>query len=147
MFTASAPPNLDLLFVARSTLPQPVSLGVHPDGELRIVPITAGSRFEGPRMAGRILDGACDLQRVREDGVLEIDATGTLQTDDGVQILYRNRGIRVFEEGAGSPPYSWAIPSFSAPVDSPYAWLNRALFVSRPDRDSDGVLLTVWQIS
>lgn len=121
------------------------------------MPVLPGGRFEGPRLSGRMLEGAADVQRVREDGVVELEAHGVLETDDGVRILYRNSGLRWFPEvvaaairdGRPFDPaqvYSRAAPRFEAPTDSPYTWLNRALFLSVPARDGAGIKLTVWQV-
>jgi hypothetical protein len=154
---ADAPPGLELLLVARGQLAAPLQLGRTPMGERTVVPVLPGGRFEGPRLAGRMLEGAADVQRVRPDGVVELEAHGILETDDGVRILYRNVGIRWFtpeaeqalREGRAPDPggvYSRAIPKFEAPMDSPYAWLNKALFLSAPARDAEGIRLTVWQV-
>ncbi|MDB5682546.1 MAG: hypothetical protein JWM75_244 [Sphingomonas bacterium] len=152
------PPGLELLFVARGTLGAPIALGRVPGGERIIVPVPAGGRFEGPLMSGRMLDGAADVQLVRDDGVVELEAHGVLETDDGVRILYRNSGIRWFpdevaaamREGRPFDPalvYSRAAPRFEAPADSAYAWLNRSLFLSIPARDGAGIKLTVWRVT
>lgn len=151
------PPGLELLFTARGQLGAPIALGRTPSGERTVVPVVAGGRFEGPRLSGRMLEGAADVQRVREDGVVELEAHGVLETDDGVRILYRNFGLRWFPEDVAaamregrpfdpSRVYSRAAPRFEAPMDSPYAWLNRALFISVPARDGAGIKLTVWQV-
>lgn len=132
-------------------------MGARRRGERTVVPVVAGGRFEGPRLSGRMLEGATDVQRVREDGVVELEAHGVLETDDGVRILYRNTGLRWFpqdvaaamREGRPFDParvYSRATPRFEAPMDSPYAWLNHALFLSVPARDGAGIKLTVWQV-
>jgi len=157
MSRGEVPPGLELVFVARGQLGNPIQLGRTPAGERTIVPILAGGRFEGPRLSGRMIEGAADIQRVREDGVVELEAHGVLETDDGVRILYCNSGLRWFPEEVaaairGGRPfdpaqvYSRAVPRFEAPTNSAYAWLNRALFLSVPARDSVGIKLTVWQV-
>jgi len=157
MAADEVPPGLEFLFTARGQLGAPIPIGRTPAGERTVAPVVAGGRFEGPRLSGRMLEGAADVQRVREDGVVELEAHGVLETDDGVRILYRNSGLRWFpeevaaamREGRPFDParvYSRAAPRFEAPMDSPYAWLNRALFLSTPARDGAGIKLTVWQV-
>jgi hypothetical protein len=62
-------------------------------GERRIIPITGGS-FVGPRLSGRVLPGGADWQVIRRDGITELEARYTLETDDGALIYVLNKGIR-----------------------------------------------------
>jgi hypothetical protein len=65
------------------------------DGGRRYVPF-AGGTFEGrDGLAGTILEGGVDWQRVRPDGTLEIDAHYTLATQENEAIEVRSRGLRV----------------------------------------------------
>jgi hypothetical protein len=65
------------------------------DGGRRYVPF-AGGTFEGrDGLAGTILEGGVDWQRVRPDGTLEIDAHYTLATQVNEAIEVRSRGLRV----------------------------------------------------
>ena len=80
-----------------------------------------------------MLPGGADWQLVRADGVLEIDARYTLRTDDGHAISVYNRGIVASHPDDADPArstlYVRTTPSFEAPNESPYAWLNRSIFV------------------
>src|SRR5207253_330483 len=74
----------------------PVELGPVPGGRRRLVPITGGA-FEGRndlQIRGRIVPGGADTQLLRDDGVTEADARYTLETEEGVRVEVRNRGLR-----------------------------------------------------
>lgn len=66
---------------------------------------------------------------------------GGLCRDDGVTIHVRNSGIAL-------PAYFMAAPRFETASDSPYGWLNDALFVCAPQSDPAfrGVVLNVWRV-
>ena len=70
------------LFDLVAELAPTVALGNGPRGERRMVPILSGS-FEGSRLRGTILPGGVDWQIIRPDGVAEIEAHYSLQTEDG----------------------------------------------------------------
>jgi Protein of unknown function (DUF3237) len=54
-----------------------------------------GGLFEGrDGMSGKVLEGGVDWQTVRPDGVLEIDAHYTLQTEAGEAIEVVSQGLR-----------------------------------------------------
>jgi len=96
-------------------------------GKRQLIPITGGE-FSGPNIKGRVLPGGADWQLTRADGVTEIEARYTIQTDDGVNISVVNCGMALY------PPrfeqmYVRTTPQFEAPNDSAYAWLNRNIFV------------------
>ena len=74
-------------------LEEPISIGVTPQGEIRVVPFGIG-RFEAADFRGRLLPGGTDWQRVRSDNVLEIRAHYLLETDDGERIEVISEGIR-----------------------------------------------------
>jgi hypothetical protein len=145
----------ELLFEARITVDPTVDLGPGPRGERRMVPILSGP-FEGERIKGRILPGGIDWQLARTDGVTEIEAHYTLETDDGVLIRVINKGYRhgppqVMQRLAAGEPvgpheyYFRAAPTFDAPTGR-YDWLNRGLFISSGERYPDAVILRVYQV-
>ena len=130
-------------------------LGPTPYGDRRIVPI-AGGRFEGPRLAGRIIPGGADWQVVRADGVADIEARYTLETAAGERILVRSEGLRHGPEeviaalARGEPVdparyYFRTVIRFetSAPALS---WMNRMLTISRGARDATCVRLEVFEV-
>jgi hypothetical protein len=84
-------PQLEFLFEVSVDVASLLTIGQTPHGYRRIAHITGGS-FEGPRLKGKILPGGGDWLLVRPDGVGELDARATLQTDDGAFIYVTNRG-------------------------------------------------------
>ena len=145
----------DFAFEARVTIAPPLVMGPSSHGLRSIVPITGGT-FEGPRLRGRVLPGA-DSQFVRPDGVLELEAHYTLETEDGAFVRVVNRGLRhgppeVIERlvrGERVDPstyYFRAVPTLAAPVGGKYDWLNRAIFVSRGERQADAVVVQFFEI-
>jgi Protein of unknown function (DUF3237) len=130
-------------------------LGHGPRGERRMVPILSGS-FEGSRLRGTILPGGVDWQIVRPDGVTEIEAHYSLQTDDGVVIRVINKGyrhgppdvMRRISEGetvASFKYYFRAAPIFDTPLGR-YEWLSRSLFISTGERSANSVLLRFYEV-
>jgi hypothetical protein len=62
----------------------------------------------------------------------------------------RNRGIICGGKDENGNPtfYFRAAPQFEAPADSPYAWMNNALFVCAPEwsQGFQGIVLNVWKV-
>lgn len=60
------------------------------------------------------------------------------------------KGTIINGKGADGKPtfYFRAAPQFEAPADSPYGWLNNALFVCAPEwsKDFQGIVLNVWKV-
>jgi hypothetical protein len=103
------------------------------------VPITGGS-FEGPRLQGQVVPGGEDRQLFRSDGVLEVEASYALRTDDDAIIVVTNRGIwhgspevgsKLMQGEAVDPSlyYFRTCARLEAPVGGPYAWLNRVIIL------------------
>ena len=139
--TPKEEPRLEFAMQLKVTLGEAYSCGETQHGERIVIPITGGT-FEGPRLKGTIISGGADYQLVNKAlKRTELEAIYCIRTDDGVCIHIRNRGI--ISEG-----YFKCAPQFEAPADSPYAWLNNALFVCQPDwaQGFDGIVLNVWQV-
>jgi Protein of unknown function (DUF3237) len=130
-------------------------LGPTPYGDRRIVPI-AGGRFDGPRLRGRIVPGGADWQIVRADGVADIEARYTLETEAGERILVRSEGLRHGPEDAiaalarGEPVdpaayYFRTIIRFETGAPA-LAWMNRILTVARGAREPTCVRLDVFEV-
>src|SRR4029077_15274738 len=86
-------PTLEHLFRAVVEIAAPLSVGMTPQGERRIIPIPGG-RFAGEQFAGDVLPGGADWQLVRPDGTALLEARYTLRTQDGALVYVRNRGVR-----------------------------------------------------
>ena len=147
--------NLAPLFKAEITLAPPQELGDTPQGRRRIIGITGG-RFRGERLAGRVLPGGADWQVIRSDGVADLDARYTLETEDGALIYVRNRGLRHgpaevikrLAAGEAVDPktyYMRTTPSFET-GDARYSWLNRMVCVATGARRAAAVELEVFEI-
>lgn len=147
--------KLELLLRAEITLAPPQELGEAPLGRWRIIPI-AGGRFRGGRLSGRVLPGGADWQIVRGDGVSQLEARHTLETDDGALVYVHNVGLRhgprevLARLAAGEPVdpslyYMRATPSFETGAER-YRWLNRIVCVATGARRRDSVELDVYEI-
>jgi hypothetical protein len=143
------------LFDVQVELAEVLSLGRTPLGERRIINITGGS-FAGERLSGRVLPGGADWQVIRADGVAELDARYTLETDDGALIYVRNHGYRHGPEavlgrlaaGENVDPaqyYMRTTPLFET-GDPRYAWLNRIVCVATGARRPTAVELEVFEV-
>ena len=130
------------------SLGQAYSVGETPKGRRTVIPITGGT-FEGPLLKGTIIDGGADWQLAKGNRT-ELEAIYSIKTDDGVYIHIRNRGIIFSGQDANGQQsfYFKAAPTFEAPEDSKYAWLNNALFICSPEwgGEGGGITLNVWKI-
>ena len=146
---------LEKLFRAEIRLAPPQELGDTPQGRRRIIGITGG-RVSGARVSGRVLPGGADWQVVRGDGVADLDARYTVETDDGALVYVRNRGLRhgppevLRRLAAGEPVdaasyYMRTTPLFET-GDPRYAWLNRIVCVATGARLSAAVELEVFEV-
>jgi len=149
-------PDLEFVYEASGDLEPPISIGKTYDGTRRIIPILGGGRVEGPRIKGRLVGNAADWQLTRPDGVTVADAIYALETDDGVIIQIRNRGLRhgppeviarlaAGEEVDPSAYYFRTVPEFIAP-EGPYDWMNRSIFICSGARYPLGIKLWVWRV-
>ena len=124
------------------------SVGETPKGRRTVIPITGGT-CEGPLLKGTIINGGADWQLAKGNRT-ELEAIYSIKTDDGVYIHIRNRGIIYSGQDANGQQsfYFKAAPTFEAPEDSKYAWLNNALFICSPEwgGEGGGITLNVWKI-
>ncbi len=143
-------PQLEFLFdiTVYLDLASPPVIGQTPHGYRQIFPITGGS-FEGPRLKGKVLPGGGDWFLVRPDGVGELNARATLQTDNGALIYATNRGYltnipqwfsrRMAGEQIPHEEYYFVTtPSFETGTPQ-YAWLQQVVVVGRGSLIPGGV--------
>ena len=90
-------PQLEFVCELIVTVGKPQQVGETGMGTRKIIPILGGT-FKGPKMQGIIIPGGADWQLINKDGIAEIDARYTLQTDDSTLIYVSNKGIRVASE-------------------------------------------------
>ena len=141
-------PELEFALQLKVTLGEAYGIDNTQHGRRTIIPITGGT-FEGPKLKGTIINGGADYQLNTEERT-ELEAIYCIRTDDGINIHVRNRGIIYNGKDAEGNPtfYFRAAPTFEAPADSKYAWLNNALFVCTPEwsQDFKGIILNVWKV-
>ena len=143
-------PQLEFVMQLRVTISGAYTVGETPHGRRVVIPITGGT-FEGPRLKGSVLNGGADYQLVNSDGSrTEVEAIYSIQTDDGTYIHVRNRGIICSGKDENDKPtfYFKTAPQFEAPADSPYNWLNNAIYVCQPDWSQafKDIVLNVWMV-
>ena len=132
-----------------------LKFGVTPYGERRIINILGGA-VEGPKLKGRILPGGADWQIVRNDGVVDLRARYTVETDTGGHILVNSEGLRhgppeVMERLARDETVDPSLYYFRAFMrfetsDPAAAWLNRILAVGRGSRENRAVKIDVYEV-
>jgi hypothetical protein len=148
-------PTLERLFRAEVEIAAPLSVGMTPRGERRIIPITGG-RFTGEKLSGDVLPGGADWQLVRPDGTALLEARYTLRTGDGALVYVRNRGVRSgpsdvlarLARGERVDPASYYFrtrPEFETGAPQ-YAWLNDLLAVCSAVRAANAVTLDFYAV-
>jgi Protein of unknown function (DUF3237) len=149
------PPRLELIFAADVRVGAPLDLGDVGKGGRRIVPITGGE-FSGADIRGIVVPGGADWQILRSDGVSELEARYTLQTDDGALILVRNLALRhgppevMAALAAGQPvapgSYYFRGATFFETSAPRYAWMTRCIVVCSGEREPEGVKLKFYRV-
>ncbi len=143
------------IFRIHADLAEILSLGATPYGERRIIQILGGT-FEGPKLKGKLLPGGADWQIIRADGVADIQARYTLETDAGGRILVRSDGLRhgprevldAIARGETVDPgryYFRTVLRFET-ADPATAWLNRIIALARGARERLNVTLDVYEV-
>ena len=130
------------LMTLRLTAAPTQDIGAGPHGTRVTFPITGGS-FEGDRLRGRVLAGGDDWTMKRADGVIEVDARITLETDDGALIYMTFEGIR--DDGAPGGPYFRTVPRFET-AEAKYSFLNRLLAVGTGEIRADGPVHVIEEL-
>ena len=147
--------NLSHLFTAKIEVDSPIEIGESGKGNRRVIPITGGT-FEGPEIKGTILAGGADYQLIRNDGVTEVVAHYTIETDDGVPIYIINKGYRhgpkdIIDKlirGEDVPDGSYyfkTTPTFET-SGSKYDFLNRMIVVGEGVRRPSNVEMAFYVV-
>jgi hypothetical protein len=127
------------LMVLRLETSATEEIGATPDGTLLIFPITGGS-FDGDRLRGKVLGGGGDWVTTKADGILELDARATLETEDGALIYMTFTGVR-----DDAHQYFHTLPRFET-ASPKYAFLNRLLAVGTGEIRPDGPVHVIEEI-
>jgi hypothetical protein len=143
------------LFALEAIVAPPIDFGMTAAGQRRIVLVTGGT-FSGDRIKGKLLLGGTDVQRIREDGVAELQIQAALETDDGDRILLNGRGVRYvppeiaeqMARGHDPDPSSYYFrEAITFETSSPkLAWLTRMLAVGTGRRTLDRVSMDVVEV-
>ena len=155
MTDTPSPPQLEFVFGADVKVDQPLSVGDVGKGTRRFVPI-AGGKASGPKLNGKVLPGGGDWQIIRDDGVAELEARYTLQTDDGALIFVRNYGLRhgppeviaalATGKAVDHASYYFRGATFFETSAAGYLWLARQIIVCVGEREPTRVRLKFYQV-
>lgn len=119
----------EFMWDAKVKIGNMIMVGESKRGIRRVIPITGGT-FEGTNIKGEVLPGGEDWQLVRPDGDTELYARYLLKTNDGHVIQVINQvTIHMPKDGEKGSPYTKSVLDFEAPNNSPYAYLNHAIFL------------------
>ncbi|ORA34502.1 DUF3237 domain-containing protein [Mycobacterium aquaticum] len=126
-----------------------------PSGERRFVAVTGGSVI-GDCLSGEILPGGSDVQRVRADGVVELDIRAVLLTSRGTSVYLRGQGLRhgppgvmdLFATGADVPADSYYFREclFFETDDPELVWLTRVLTIGSGRRSRNAATIDVFEV-
>jgi hypothetical protein len=129
--------------------------GNTPYGERRVIDI-AGGRVHGARLNGRILPGGTDRQIIRTDGVTDLTARYSIETDSGGLILVNSDGLRhgppevlaAIARGEPVAPDSYYFRSVLRfeTADPASKWLNRIIALATGAREQQRVRLDVYEV-
>ena len=148
------PLSFDFLIRLAVDVGEPVSMGLAPLGERRVVPILGGT-FEGPGLRGEVLPGT-DWQIARRDGVLDIDAQYALRERGGGIVRVVSQGYRhgpsdvlaALARGDEVDPAAYFFRTtmrFETGASS-LEWLNRTIAVATCERRARQVLLDAYRL-
>ena len=148
-------PQLEFVFAANVSVGPPLDFCDVGKGARRIVPITGGE-FSGPNIRGKVLQGGADWQILRGDGVSELEARYTLQTDDGALINVRNLALRhgppevmaALAAGRAVEPGSYYFrgATFFETGDARYGWITNCIVICIGEREPAGVKLKFYKV-
>ncbi len=116
-----------------------------------------GGTFEGrDGLAGTVLEGGVDWQRVRPDGVLEIDAHYTLRTESDEAIEVVSQGVRKASpsvatrlaqgETVDADEYYFRTLVRLSTAATRFSWLNDLVAVSTGERERSTVRIHVHEV-
>ena len=117
----------EFMWDAKVKIASMINVGESKRGVRRVIPITGGT-FSGPKIKGDVLSGGEDWQLVRPDGDTELYARYLLKTDDGHLIQVINQAL-IHTGKNGTDFYCKSVLDLEAPADSPYDYLNHAVFI------------------
>jgi len=117
----------EFVWEAKVKIANMISVGDSKRGIRRVIPITGGT-FAGVKIKGEVLPGGEDSQLVRPDGDTELNARYLLKTDDGYVIQVTNKAL-MHTDAKTNAFYCKSVLDLEAPQNSPYDYLNHAVFI------------------
>lgn len=117
----------EFMWDAKVKIANMINVGESKRGTRRVIPILGGT-FSGPKIKGEVLPGGEDWQLVRPDGDTELYARYLLKTDDGHIIQVVNQAL-IHVGQQGKEFYCKSVLDLEAPSQSPYDYLNHAIFI------------------
>lgn len=117
----------EFMWEAKVKIADMITVGESKHGVKRVIPITGGT-FIGPKIKGEVLSGGEDSQLVRPDGDTELNARYLLKTDDRYVIQIVNKAL-IHTDAKTKAFYCKSVLDLEAPKDSPYDYLNHAIFI------------------
>jgi len=142
-------------FQVHADLAAILEFGATPIGTRRVINILGGT--VSGRVNGKILPGGADWQFIRPDGVADISARYTIETDTGALVLVNSDGVRhgppdvIAKVAAGEDVdpalyYFRTVMRFETSRDSDVAWLNSVLCIAKGKREKNAVVLDVYEV-
>jgi hypothetical protein len=117
----------EFMWEAKVKIANTINVGESKRGVRRVIPITGGT-FVGSNIKGEVLSGGEDCQLVRPDGDTELNAHYLIKTSDGYLIQVVNKAL-IHSEEKSKTFYCRSVLDLEAPKDSPYDYLNHAIFI------------------
>lgn len=117
----------EFMWDAKVKVANMINVGESKRGVRRVIPITGGT-FSGPKIKGEVLPGGEDWQLIRPDGDTELYARYLLKTDDGHVIQVINNAL-IHTDAKTNAFYCKSVLDLEAPQNSPYDYLNHAIFI------------------
>jgi len=140
----AAPPVLAPVATIRVQVASANSLGALQGRERRFVPILGGS-IEGAGLRGAVLPGGSDIQLLRPDGLLEINARYVIDFGPDGQVMAHHRALRRMPPDTGGAVYFRGTLAFEAP-EGRLAWLNESIFIASGQRRDQQVELALFRV-
>lgn len=151
------PPGLAPLCALRFSVADITDVEALAPGRRVTLQIIPGSEIDGARIRGHLLPGGTFTQTGRADNVVEVEGRFVIETDDNHHIAARSIGLislppRFAAQLARGKPYdptelyARGAILFEAAEGSPYAWMNRGLYLVRTEWRGPHAYSTVWRV-
>lgn len=138
-----AAPEMEYAFEIQAICDPAFEVGNNNHGRRIVIPIIGG-KVVGEQIHGIVIPGGADYQLIDDaHHHTDLEAIYCIKTDDGYSIHVRNRGILVQDD---SHFYFRCTPTFEAPYDSPYGWLNDNIFICVPGFGDRYISLRMYQV-